>query len=261
MRNKRLKISLTRFNALLRKRLYWCFHFILITSATFMLGCQTGTVSSDQRSISHGSKIAIFGDNIHNEEESLSNKIEIPKIRTNHPGEFFQRGFAFLLIYEYEKAINDFKIAIGQKKGAIYPESEDKKMIRNFGTRFYSEYAPRRSLGIAYFYLGKLDQAELELKKSNQTMPSDLATDYLDKVLKAKLNLRNDLYPVFEFKYHQVKSDKSSVDSQRQVYNRIITAKLTNGKFSRLINGGPRTNSENRGSHGRMVCEYWSCGS
>lgn len=102
---------------------------------------------------------------------------------------YYERGLAKSLKDEWQKAVADFQIALGEKEGALYPGPKEKRRTKMYGLRYYDDYFPNRELGICYYFLGQYESAEKKLKISLEMLPSSRAKFYLNKVIKAQLTL------------------------------------------------------------------------
>lgn len=92
---------------------------------------------------------------------------------------YYERGESFLAGGFYQEAAADFQQALAGR-------SRDSWNARTYGMHFV-EYFPNRELGVAYFHLGRVDDAEPLLAASLQQVDTARAHDYLDRVKKAKL--------------------------------------------------------------------------
>ena len=92
-------------------------------------------------------------------------------------GEWFQvydDGLKALEAQDYERAASLFREALAGN-------NTDKQKMRTYGLHFI-EYYPHRELGIALYYLGKTDEAKMELQMSLSQEPSARAREYMDKI-------------------------------------------------------------------------------
>jgi hypothetical protein len=92
---------------------------------------------------------------------------------------YYERGGSFLKGGLYEQAAQDFEHAIGLR-------SEDAWTARTYGMHFV-EYFPQRELGVAYYHLGQLDQAEEYLRKSLEDVDTARAHHYIDLITQARI--------------------------------------------------------------------------
>ena len=119
--------------------------------------------------------------------QHTTNEFGIPLILQHRYWNYYERGIAYTLVKEWEKAAEDFKVAMGEKEGALYPEPTEMRRNKTYGVRFIEDYFPHRELGICHFFNGNLDDAEKELITSIQMLPSVRAKFYLNKVRRAKI--------------------------------------------------------------------------
>jgi len=87
---------------------------------------------------------------------------------------YYQRGQSYLEGECFQAAMSDLKTAITQN-------DQDQRMIRTYGLHFI-DYFPHREMGLIYFLLNDLEQAQKELEKSISQEPSSKARHYLDQV-------------------------------------------------------------------------------
>lgn len=112
----------------------------------------------------------------------------IPQIVQHRYWNYYERGIAYSIVKEWEKASDDFKVAMGLKEGALFPEYEDMRRNKTYGLLFIDNYFPHRELGICYFFTGNMIEAEKELELSLEMTPSARAKFYLNKVQSASLS-------------------------------------------------------------------------
>jgi len=93
--------------------------------------------------------------------------------------DYYERGLSCIEGGFYEEAIKNFDMAISKQPDRV----EDQRMARKYGTRFI-DYFPHREKGIASFFIGKYNEAELELYRSIFHEPSEKAYTFLDKIRK-----------------------------------------------------------------------------
>lgn len=86
---------------------------------------------------------------------------------------YFERGVSFLEGKFLEEAEHDFKKALRKRK-------KDNRRARTYGLHF-TEYFPHRELGIAYYYQGQFNKAEVELNLSLKQEESARAKFYINK--------------------------------------------------------------------------------
>lgn len=92
---------------------------------------------------------------------------------------YYERGASFVNGGFYAEAQTDFEQALRDR-------SRDSWSARTYGMHFV-EYFPNRELGVTYYHLGRLDEAEKYLTTSLSHVDTARAHDYLDLVKKAKL--------------------------------------------------------------------------
>ncbi len=86
---------------------------------------------------------------------------------------YYKRAMCFAEKGCWDEAIKDLKIAIDQR-------GEDQWDARTYGMHF-TDYFPRREMGIAYYYLGKVDEAKNKLEASISQTPTEKALVYLER--------------------------------------------------------------------------------
>jgi tetratricopeptide (TPR) repeat protein/TolB-like protein len=102
--------------------------------------------------------------------------------------DYYQRGVSYSEGEFWEDAATDFSKALQKRK-------DDQRRARTYGMHFI-DYFPNRELGIAYFQLGKYQQAIQALEASLKTVESARAKFYLNKARSAWLNeTRLDIRP------------------------------------------------------------------
>ena len=89
---------------------------------------------------------------------------------------YYERALSFADGEFYEEAIVDLKEAIKKR-------DEDQRMARTYGMHFI-DYFPHRELGIVYYLMGNLEDAQSELELSIGHYPSAKANFYVDRVRK-----------------------------------------------------------------------------
>lgn len=92
---------------------------------------------------------------------------------------YYERGVSFLSGEYYEQAESDFLKAIRGRSRDIWN-------ARTYGLHFV-EYFPNRELGVAYFHMGRLDEAETYLKIALDQVDTERARRYLDLVTKKRI--------------------------------------------------------------------------
>jgi len=90
---------------------------------------------------------------------------------------YYERGLSYADGEFYDEALSDFREAISQR-------DEDQRKARTYGMHFI-DYFPHRELGVVFYRLGDLPEAEKELELSLGQFPSAKARFYLDRVRKA----------------------------------------------------------------------------
>ena len=92
---------------------------------------------------------------------------------------YYERGSSFL-------AGDYLKEAEADLKHALTGRSDDSWRARTYGLHFV-EYFPTRELGVTYFKMGRLEEAENMLRESLASIDTARAHHYLDQVLKAQI--------------------------------------------------------------------------
>ncbi len=92
---------------------------------------------------------------------------------------FYERGVSFSDGAFWQEAAADFKEALRQR-------DRDQRRARTYGMHF-TDYFPHRDLGVAYYHLGRYDEARQELETSLSMVDTGKAKFYLNKVRKALL--------------------------------------------------------------------------
>jgi hypothetical protein len=110
-----------------------------------------------------------------------------PTVRRATWWNFYERGLLYSLRGEWQKAGDDFERAIGIRRGAIFGQPQEKRRAKTYGLHFVDAYFPHRELGICLYHLGRLDDAEKELLKSVEMLPSSRALFYLNRVRQDRL--------------------------------------------------------------------------
>lgn len=88
--------------------------------------------------------------------------------------EYYSRGEELAAAGQHQAAIDEFT-------NAIAVENRERKMARTYGVNFI-EYYPSREIGIAFYELGEVDDAQRYLERSMKMSPSKRAKQYLDKI-------------------------------------------------------------------------------
>ncbi len=96
---------------------------------------------------------------------------------------FYERGNSFSDGGFWEEAASDYRQALEQR-------DRDQRSARTYGMHF-TDYFPHRDLGVAYYYLGKYEEAETELERSLSESDSGKTKFYLNKVRGALLKASN----------------------------------------------------------------------
>jgi len=92
---------------------------------------------------------------------------------------YYERGASYLAGGFHAEAEADFR-------QALVGRDRDTWQARTYGLHFV-EYFPNRELGVAYYHLNRLDEAEELLKRSLTQIDTARAHHYLDAVAKAKI--------------------------------------------------------------------------
>lgn len=94
---------------------------------------------------------------------------------------YYQRACMYIGQERYDEAEADLRKALGGR-------SRDSWQARTYGLHFV-EYFPNRELGVVYYHLGRLDEAEefLERAISGKMVDTDRAHHYLDLVARARI--------------------------------------------------------------------------
>lgn len=106
---------------------------------------------------------------------------------------YYERGSSFLAGKYYEEALRDFEAAL-QGRGT------DTWRARTYGLHFV-EFFPNREIGVTYFQLGRLDEAERYLNLALTQVDTERTRHYLDEVKKARIangSLKDDADPVLD---------------------------------------------------------------
>ena len=112
----------------------------------------------------------------------------IPIIIQHRYWNYYERGIAYSITKEWDKAATDFRIALGYQEGALYPESNELRRSKTYGVHFIKNYFPHRELGVCSYFLGNLEEAQKELLLSLEMLPSARAKYYVNKVQSAQLS-------------------------------------------------------------------------
>lgn len=106
---------------------------------------------------------------------------------------YYERGSSFLAGKFYEEALRDFEAAL-QGRGS------DTWRARTYGLHFV-EFFPNREIGVTYYQLGRLDEAERYLTLALQQVDTERTHHYLDLVKKARIangTLKDQSDPVLD---------------------------------------------------------------
>ncbi len=106
---------------------------------------------------------------------------------------YYERGASFLDGEFYDEAEADFKEAVKMR-------SRDAWQARTYGLHF-TEYFPLRELGVTYYHLDRLDEAQKNIEMSLGDVDTGRAHHYLDLIKRAKVangQLRDDDSPRIE---------------------------------------------------------------
>jgi len=90
---------------------------------------------------------------------------------------FYERGISFSDGGFWHEAVADFTAALKQR-------DVDQRRARTYGMHFI-DYFPHRDLGVAYYHLGRYEEAQRELEQSLSQTESGKAKHYLNLVRKA----------------------------------------------------------------------------
>ncbi|MDY6864286.1 MAG: FlgO family outer membrane protein [Thermodesulfobacteriota bacterium] len=96
---------------------------------------------------------------------------------------FYERGNSFSEGGFWTEAVADYKNAIDQR-------DKDQRKARTYGLHF-TDYFPHRDLGVAYYHLGKYEDAKKELELSLSQVDTAKAKFYLNSVRKALIEKAN----------------------------------------------------------------------
>lgn len=92
---------------------------------------------------------------------------------------YCERGNSFLAGRFYEEAARDYQVALRGR-------ATDSWRARTYGLHFVA-YFPNRELGVSYYHLGRLDEAEDFLRRSLSQIDTDRAHYYLKLVRKQQI--------------------------------------------------------------------------
>jgi tetratricopeptide (TPR) repeat protein len=92
---------------------------------------------------------------------------------------YYERGCSYLAGNLNSEAEADLKKAVSMR-------SQDSWQARTYGLHFV-EYFPNRELGVAYFQMGRLEDAERCLRTSLEQIDTDRTHHYLDQVTRRKI--------------------------------------------------------------------------
>lgn len=141
-------------------RSYFILAFLIgILSSSFHLACQSTHLSNEKEERQYGTVQGAFRHRWWN---------------------YYERALSFAEGSLYEDASADLKKAIGGR-------DKDQRMARKYGMHFVEDYFPHRELGIVYFYMGRYDEAEMELEKSLSQVDTGRAKYFLNEARKALL--------------------------------------------------------------------------
>lgn len=96
---------------------------------------------------------------------------------------FYERGLSFSEGGFWNEAAADFQQALKQR-------DKDQRRARTYGMHFI-DYFPHRDLGVAYYHLGRYEDAQRELETSLSQTESGKAKHYLNEVRRALLERSN----------------------------------------------------------------------
>ena len=106
---------------------------------------------------------------------------------------YYERGSSYLSGDFFQEAEADFK-------QALQARSKDVWQARTYGLHFV-EFFPNRELGVTYFRMNRLDEAEKYLKLSLEQMDTDRAHHFIDQVKRAKIakgEIKSETPPTLE---------------------------------------------------------------
>lgn len=118
----------------------------------------------------------------------------------------YERGQSCMAGGFWEEAIGSFKAALAVTRG-----QKDRWYVNTYGVHFIDDYFPHRELGIAYYRVGRDQEAQHELERSLRMTPSAKAKFYLNEVRRRLIR--------------QARSDKTE---PRIVIDRPLDGLLTN---------------------------------
>jgi tetratricopeptide (TPR) repeat protein/TolB-like protein len=136
---------------------------------------------------------------------------------------FYERGNSFEQGEFWQEAAADFKEALKQR-------DKDQRRARTYGMHFV-DYFPHRDLGIAYYHLGRFEDAKKELNTSLSQVETAKAKFYLNKARKALLEVSKiDAAPprinLYSLKGGEV-LNSFNVNLRGEVEDDVYTNKLT----------------------------------
>jgi hypothetical protein len=111
---------------------------------------------------------------------------------------YYELGLRHLEQENYQGALENFEIAIGERPGARTRYKRDQWRVRTYGMHFLEGYFPNRELGIALYHSGVFPEAEIYLERSLAQAASGRAKHYLNRVRRERLKSEHFSAPVIE---------------------------------------------------------------
>jgi hypothetical protein len=103
----------------------------------------------------------------------------------------YERGLSCAEGQFWDEAVASFRAALDITRG-----QHDRWRVNTYGVHFIDDYFPHRELGIAYYQLGRYEEAQRELESSLRTTETAKAKFYLNKVRRTLLQSpRRDTTP------------------------------------------------------------------
>ncbi len=129
---------------------------------------------------------------------------------------YYERGSSFLSGEFYNEAEADFL-------RALQGRSRDSWSARTYGLHFV-EYFPNRELGVTYYHMGRLDDAENYLRISLSQIDTERARRYLDRVIEKRIE-RGQILDASDPALHLAQGDQPQIAvADRQVKLDIAAA-------------------------------------
>lgn len=102
---------------------------------------------------------------------------------------FYADGKSLMQRGDYQGAAEKIETALGIRNGARYAYAgKDSEKECTYGQWVVEGCFPKRDLGICYFHLGRLEEANAYLERSIKETPSDPAREYLLKISAVQKN-------------------------------------------------------------------------